>query len=361
MRLLRDRRVRSWLESYRSYNVRSNKGYALESLLRRQDLTVDELFRLPDDEVSQAITDTVRAVAEEGKGAFARNILDSAKSLFVFNDRNIKLKRFAHLRSGKRTKEQVIPQPSDIYKMAEVAGRFSARNKALILCLFQSGVRTSCITRWSFGMVRESLYPDLRLPVQLKITPDMDTKLPSYGLSYYVTFLGKEAAEALRDYLDQRQKLGWIPKDSDVLFSTAGPSPRLKEKPLKVSHIDEMMKRVAKRSGLSPKGIWPYCLRKSFRKVVNNAPIDEDTKEVLMGHTLPNSRTNYFDYHDLNEIARKYGLASFSADSGSQFDALLARMDGIEHRLRVEIESLREQLRMLQTEEGVVSSRSAGT
>jgi integrase len=347
MKLLRDYRVKSWIQSYPSFKVRNNKGYALEALLRRQDLTVDELFRMPDDEVTQTITHTVRAVAEEGKKAFARNIMDSAKSLFLFHDLDIKLKSFAHLRGGKRTSEQIIPKPSDIYRMADTAGTFSTRNKALILCLFQSGVRTSCITRWNFGMVREFLYPDLRLPVQLKITSELDTKLPSYGLGYYVTFLGKEAAEALRDYIEQRKKEGWKPKESDIIFVTAGPSPRFRGEPLGISHIDEMMKRVARRSGLDPRGIWPYCLRKSFRKVMNNAPIDEDTKEALMGHTLPNSRTNYFDYHDLPEIARKYELGSFSSDSGSQFEALLARMDRIEAGLKVEIGDLRKQLQLL--------------
>jgi len=337
------------MQSYRSYNVKSNKGYALEALLRRQDLTVDELFRMPDDEVSRTITTTVQAFAEEGKRAFARSVLDSAKSLFLFHDRDIKLRSFAHLRGGKRIREQVIPKPSDIYKMADVAGAFSARNKALILCLFQSGVRISCVTKWNFGMVKGFLYPDLRLPVHLKITSELDTKLPSYGLGYYLTFLGREAAEALRGYIEQRKEEGWRPKDSDIIFVTAGPSPKFKGEPLAVSHLDDMLKRVAKRSGLDPKGIWPYCLRKSFRKVINNAPIDEDTKEALMGHTLPNSRTNYFDYHDSGEIARKYELASFSSDSGSQFDALLARMDRIETKLKVDIESLRKQLQLLQT------------
>jgi len=34
--------------------------------------------------------------------------------------------------------------------------------------------------------------------------------------------------------------------------------------------------------------------------------LDEDTKEALMGHSLPGSRGNYFDLHDIDEIAGKY-------------------------------------------------------
>jgi integrase len=329
--------------------VRNNKGYSLEALLRSQDLTVDELFRIPDDEVSDVLRKTVLAFYGEGKGAFARNILDTVKSLFLFHNRDVKIGSFTHLRSGKRTSQQIIPKPSDIYRMAEIAGTFSLRNRAIILCLFQSGVRTSCVTRWTYGLVRNFLYPDLSLPVHLKVTPEMDTKLPSYGLRYYITFLGREAAEALRSYIEERKREGWEPKDPDVIFVTAGTTPETRGRSLSSAHLDEMMKRVAKRSGLNPGGIWPYCLRKSFRKVINNAPIDEDTKEALMGHTLPNSRTNYFDYHDVDEIARKYDLASFSIDTGSQFDALVLRMDRIEARLMREIVELRKLIQVQQS------------
>ena len=303
---------------------------------------------MPDGEISEAITNTVRTVAEEGKKPFARNILDSEKSLLLFNNRDIRTRSFAHLRSGSRTSEQIIPKPTDVYKMASTAGTFSLRDKALILCLFQSGVRTSCMTRWTYGLVKGSLYPSLNLPVPLGVTPALDTKLPSYGLNYFVTFLGKEAAEALRDYLEERKRGGWDPHDSDLVFVTAGTTPGTRGKHLAVSHLDEVIKRVAKRSGLGQMGIWPYCLGKSFRKVINNAPIDEDTKEALMGHTPPNSRTNYFDYRDLHGIARKYELASFSMDVGSQFDALIARMDRVEAGLGTEINDLRELLQRLQ-------------
>jgi hypothetical protein len=34
--------------------------------------------------------------------------------------------------------------------------------------------------------------------------------------------------------------------------------------------------------------------------------LDEDTKEALMGHRLPGSRGNYFDYHDIDEVREKY-------------------------------------------------------
>lgn len=60
-------------------------------------------------------------------------------------------------------------------------------------------------------------------------------------------------------------------------------------------------------------GIWPHCLRKAFRKVLNNSDVDKDTKDALMGHKLPGSRGNYFDSHDVDEIAKKYMRYNFKS------------------------------------------------
>jgi len=54
-------------------------------------------------------------------------------------------------------------------------------------------------------------------------------------------------------------------------------------------------------------------LRKTFRKILDASDIDEDTKEALMGHTLPGSRGSYFDMQDIDEIAAKYLKANFSS------------------------------------------------
>jgi hypothetical protein len=72
------------------------------------------------------------------------------------------------------------------------------------------------------------------------------------------------------------------------------------------------VKRTAKIAGLNPEGIWTHCLRKAFRKVLNNSDLDEDTREAVMGHKLPGSRGSYFDAHDVDEIEKKYLKCNFS-------------------------------------------------
>ena len=160
------------------------------------------------------------------------------------------------------------------------------------------------------------LYPTVRVPVYLKITNQMDTKLSGYGLDYYYTFLQREAAEALRDYIDWREKNIGEMKDRDLLF---GPARRFaKNKHTEPDRILALVKAAARSIGLDPKSVWTHTLRKSFRKVLNATPdLDEDTKEALMGHSLPGSRGNYFDIHDLDEIASKYSKANFGPETGN--------------------------------------------
>jgi len=201
----------------------------------------------------------------------------------------------------------VIPDKPDVYRMVDVAG--SLRNKAILLCLFQSGVCVNCLCRWNYGMFKDQLYLAIRLPVRIKVAPSLDSKLSGYGLTHYWTFLHAEAASALKEYIEYRKSKGWKPQDDDLIFVTEGTASRGRS--LDTSNVWEMMKNVAERAGFDRRSIWVHCLRKSFRKVLNatqNAKIvDEDFKEAVMGHKLPGSRGNYYDYHDVDEAAQNCG------------------------------------------------------
>jgi hypothetical protein len=180
-----------------------------------------------------------------------------------------------------------------------------------MLCLFQSGVRENCLCRWTYEMFKHKLYPEITVPVELVITAEMDTKLQLYDLGYYVTYLQREAAEALKAYLNYRIQRGWHPKDKDPVFVTESTASR--DRPLKPASIWEVIKQpqVAGAAGIDSHAIWVRLLRKAFQKVLNASDIDEDTKEALMGHKLPGSRGNYFDSHDRDEIAAKYMRCQF--------------------------------------------------
>jgi integrase len=163
-------------------------------------------------------------------------------------------------------------------------------------------------------LFREQLYPVIKQPVRIRVTPAMDTKLNLYGLSHYVTGLQSDAAQALNDYIQLRRARGWNPSPQDWVFVTERAGVR--DTKLGREGVWAIVKNVCRRSGFDPATIWVHCFRKSFRKILNSTPqIDEDTKEALMGHKLPGSRGNYFDYHDEDEVMAKYMKAGFGRET----------------------------------------------
>ena len=328
--LLKDPLAADWLESYGNLKTREDYARAFMVILRGTGFTSKQLLDLDKGEARKRILAIARECLEAGHGAAALQIQTAASAFFEHHDKPLGFKKNQRIKkTRKKIGIEVIPKKSQVYAMADYIKKADSpdriRTRAILLCLFQSGVRVGCLSKWTIGLVREQLYPNIQVPVRLKITNQMDTKLSSYGLSYYYTFLQHEGTTALRKYLDWRiQTGGGNLNDQDYIFK---PSRKFaKNKRTEPDRVLQLVKTAAKNTGLDPKTVWTHALRKSFRKVLNATPeLDEDTKEALMGHRLPGSRENYFDLHDLDEIAGKYMKANFDQTTDDQALAILNR------------------------------------
>ena len=307
-----DPAVRDWIDGYTSTETREKKLYQLEKVLAANGMkSTAELLQLSDREIKVLVRRVANWYLQQGKGVWAKQITITMKGFLESQDRSLDLKRSERVRTPPRKKVIVehVPTKAEVFQMSEASG--SLRNKAIILSLFQSGVRVSCLCNWTFGLMADQLFPALKTPVRIRVTPKLDSKLNLYGLSYYLTGLGAAAANAIVGYLGARMRRGWKPAPADRIFIAnehdgVGSS-------MKRENVWRIVKISARKAGLQPESVWVHCLRKSFRKVLNATPdIDEDTKEALMGHKLPGSRGNYFDYHDENEVLAKYSRADFS-------------------------------------------------
>jgi len=263
--------------------------------------------------VSPDVKSEIRRIAQRflsaDKPSMARSIIVAARSFFSAHEKLVNFTRRERVPAyRKKIAIQVVPSKEEVYRMADAAARL--RDKALVLCAFQSGVRPSCLLNWNVGVVRKQLYPETCVPVGLKITKALDSKIAGYNLDYYWTFLQLEAATALRAYLDARIQKGERLKDDGPIWVTDASS--IRGTKLSSKSYLGVVKRLASRVGIDPKTVWPHCLRKSFRKVLNSADIDDDTREALMGHRIPGSRENYFDRHDVIEAAKKYMRCNFA-------------------------------------------------
>lgn len=307
----------------KSYPVSSRAGnlYQLKWFLEYNSLSPEEFLSLNEQDAKKAIVAACIQKNSEGKTSTRRMFYVIMRFLAIngkaVNFNRQERKTFLNRGRRKRIGKQYIPTKEDIYRMADSFPNKGTlqwkRGKAIILCLWQSGVRASCLCSWTWGIFKDQLYPTLSTPVVIKVVSErpegiydvaVDTKISSYDVSYYYTFLHEEAAQALKDYLDERMRNGWQPKDSDRVFVTEAVNRR--GTPLTPKHLTEIVSSGAKQIGIDPKSIWTHCLRKAFRKTLYSSGVDPDVAEALMGHKLNASRGSYFDYHDLSFAKNEY-------------------------------------------------------
>ena len=335
--LLKHQVVRDWIDNYTAEETRKQKMHAFQKVFEVSGFKDPaDLLKLTNEEAKKLVKRVAQAYLQQGKHSWARIVTITMRGFYEAHDRELKFKRAERIRSPPRKKisHEHIPTKADAYKMADVAG--SLRNRAMILSLLQSGVRVGCLVRWTYGNVASQLYPEIKIPIEIKVTPAMDTKLNSYGLPYYLTFLHEEGAHAVKDYVEDRKRRGWKPQARDLIYVTESSASR--DNPMDTTGVWEVVKNGARAAGLDPTMVWTHTLRKSFRKVLNaesSRDLDDDTREALMGHKLPGSRGSYFDYHDENEIREKYLNIDWSrnGNGNGKLKALEEKNTELEHQL----------------------------
>jgi len=308
-KLLSDENVQLWIDSYQSPKTRDDYIRCLEAVCNATNLAPSEILGLSPQEARRRVLRVVQGYLKEGKAVMAKQIQIAVRGFFEANDRELKFKRTDRVRRVlKKINNEIILSKEEVYRIADATRQL--RDKAIILCLYQSGVRVGCLCGWTVGMVKSQLYPKVKVPVYIKVTNQVDTKLTGYGLPYYHTFLHKEAAETLRAYLDERMENEGALKDSGYLFAPL--SRKAVKRAVDKGRILYIVKAAVKAIGIDPKKVWTHTLRKTFRKVLYQSGMDPDMAEAIMGHKLAGSKGSYFDYHDMDEIAANYMKANFS-------------------------------------------------
>jgi hypothetical protein len=92
----------------------------------------------------------------------------------------------------KKAAYEHIPSKTLCYQLIDQAIGLS--DKAILLTLFQSGIRGNALRKLTYGMVKNQLNEDI---VTLKITGDIDDKLRGASIPFCYTFLNGEAVVTL--------------------------------------------------------------------------------------------------------------------------------------------------------------------
>lgn len=222
--LLKYESVKTWIDNYTAFHTRRLYLRGLHVLCLRLDLNPDqilELGRANGDKVPRDLKTKVKTIlneyVQEGKLGEARSIYVSLRSFLAVHELTVTFQKNERpkYRRKKAASEQV-PTKDQVYTMVEAAGKVKGwadplkklRARSLILCAFEAGPRPGCLVGWQYGLVKDYLWPEVKTPIPIKVTPEMDTKMQGYDLEYYYTFLGKEAAQALKEYLEARISRG---------------------------------------------------------------------------------------------------------------------------------------------------------
>jgi site-specific recombinase XerD len=246
----------------------------------------------------------VNEILDSGKHESARYTRACLTSFFKANDVSLHLDPISKFTK----KTEVIPTKDQVYVMADYTR--SLRDRAIILCMYQSGLGITPLRNLNYGHIKKQIEKN-KIPIRVHVTSDIAKKpLP---VAYYA-FFGAEACEALSTYLNERKrkikrmkeqgkKVKGL-KSSSPLFASEGRNVPFGGR-MAISSIWRIIKNSAEKAGLKKESVWPNCLRKTFEAELDRSPLDQDTKQFLLGRPTPSVK------YDANEVERKYLMCNF--------------------------------------------------
>lgn len=247
-------------------------------------------------------------------------------------------------------KTEIIPSKEQVYVMADYTR--SLRDRAIILCMYQSGLGIKALRNLNYEHIREQIEEN-KIPIRVQVTSEIGGK-PS--LEAYHTFFGAEACEALNSYLNERERRikrmreqgkkvkGLAP--NNPLFVSEGRNVPFGGR-MAISSIWRIIKNSAEKAGLRKESVWPNCLRKAFEAELERSPIDWNTKQFLMGRPVPDVK------YDISEVEQKYLMCNFGR-------AKLSRLAVIKEFVRsLGIEELETKMKQVQAQNPEMTEEDA--
>ncbi len=342
--------ITEWLDDLGSQKTIKPYMYRFASFLRYSKLSPDQLLEMDGEELKKIVKEYLNKKQKQGRQGMVHGVFNTINSFLNFHNKPIKWKRKEkrkyHVLAMNRVAQQHIPSNEEIYTMVDSAR--TTRNRAFLLCLWQSGVRNNCIRSWDYALVKDGLETlDEKGYIALKITAKYDSKISSYGFGAYHTFLNEEAGKALKAYIDYRKNIeGWQPKDDDKIFVTEAHEKAKRGKPLGKNVPSYIIKASARAIGLDPENITAHCFRKAFNMNLVKAGIQQNFITHFLGHNPSNSDGAYFDPNDVENLVKQYQKANWSREG-------VSRLNGIERELKQtkqEKEFLQEQVEQMREE-----------
>jgi integrase len=327
--------VEGWTSRYQSVNnvllrlTRKSKSegtkkvylWHLYKFCRFADRTPAQLVRMRRNEVEHLVQQYADSFSGISR-AYSNLAIAALKSFFAANGftRNRALEVESYYRPPRhRITNEYIPTRAEAYRMADSSG--SLRDRAIILMLYSSGLRNSTLRALRVKDVKTELLAGQDI-IMIPVYPEMKQVDPAAckGAIPYYTFLCDEGTQALRLYLeDRKERFGDISEEEPLFCTEHNQLPREErhKRPITGRELQIIAKLAAKRAGLPQWAqVHPHVFRKSYERIlrtqlIDGSNMDVKTQEFLMGHVLPGSQDNYYDYSKVEEMRVLYSNLRF--------------------------------------------------
>jgi integrase len=226
--------------------------------------------------------------------------------------REVDVERY-HQPARYRKTSEYIPTNEETWQMVENAG--SPKNRAMIACLYTSGLRNSTLRALLYRDVKKEL-AEGQETLLVPVYPEMKKAVPDAckgSVSYY-TFFHPHATKILKTYIAEGERKMKFADDAP-LFLGEKVNDQLTHVNLRT--LERVVKDAARKAGIEDwRSVHPHCLRKAFQSVLRSeyadgGRMDAKMQEFLMGHILPGSQDTYFDKTKVEEIREEYNRLSF--------------------------------------------------
>ncbi len=239
------------------------------------------------------INDYLASLQDDGiKPGPVNNYIKSVKTFYRINGAKIDL---AEPLSRRVTYKDRAPKPEELDKLLDIA---NLRDKVIVTCLALGAFREDTLSKLQYRHVRDDLENNIT-PIHVHIEADI-TKGKYHD---YDTFLGAEAAQYLKLYIDQRKK--GTEKNPPENLTDQSPlirdSTESKTRNISSKQIRYLVHRLYLKANLIKQrngrmyDLRVHSLRKYFKTQLLALGVQPDYVDYMMGHTVDT-------YHDIQSI-----------------------------------------------------------
>lgn len=202
------------------------------------------------------------------------------RSFYGTYDLNVKLKGRQAIRRPRVYNKRMQLTPVEIKALVDHAR--SPRDRAIILTLFQGGMDVSTLCSIKYADVAKGLDANEH-PLKVELFREKT------GTDYY-TFLGRDAIESIKAYLNDAKSRGIEFKPNTPLFTKETG----KGEPMDTFLVQKVLRETAIRCGLVDKEnngkdmnpVSPHALRESFGSLMINNGVPDTVVDFWLGHNI---------------------------------------------------------------------------